>query len=407
MDRYDVVVVGAGLSGLRTARLVADEGLSVLLTDQTADPSRLIRTTGIFVRRTLESFAFPPGMLGPPIRRVTLVSPRGRTLALESRHDEFRVGRMGSLSAHELERARSAGVVWLPEHRFEGIECLRRDTIVGLRDATGEPRMVRTRFLVGADGTFSAVAAALRLDRNLRWITAVDEVISGPDLVRLAIGGGPQLFCLLDPLLAPGYIAWATHDGEELHLGAGGYPERFRETRVLAEVRRLAGAVLAARGLLPDPAALEQVERRECRGGAIPVGGILERIGCIRGLLVGDAAGAPSPLTAGGLDPCLRLPQVAAAAVADHLLRDRQEVLRAYTGARFRPRFTSRLYARRLFDALDDPRLLEAACAILRLPPFRLLAREVFFGQNSFPDPRRCDPGPAEAGAPARPQGAS
>ncbi len=36
----------------------------------------------------------------------------------------------------------------------------------------------------------------------------------------------------------------------------------------------------------------------ERRGGPIPVGGVLRRIGCADGLLVGDAAGAVSPLTA-------------------------------------------------------------------------------------------------------------
>jgi hypothetical protein len=46
---------------------------------------------------------------------------------------------------------------------------------------------------------------------------------------------------------------------------------------------------------------------------------VLPRIACARGLLVGDAAGAVSPLTAGGLDPCLRLSALAAAVAVDFL----------------------------------------------------------------------------------------
>ena len=59
--------------------------------------------------------------------------------------------------------------------------------------------------------------------------------------------------------------------------------------------------------------------RLERRGGRIPVGGVLRRIASPRGLLVGDAAGAVSPLTAGGLDPCLRLSRLAAEVTLDHL----------------------------------------------------------------------------------------
>jgi hypothetical protein len=41
---------------------------------------------------------------------------------------------------------------------------------------------------------------------------------------------------------------------------------------------------------------------------------------------------------------------------------------------------------RRLIAQLTRPVLLEAACAALRLPPLKSLARHVFFGRGSFPD---------------------
>jgi flavin-dependent dehydrogenase len=116
---------------------------------------------------------------------------------------------------------------------------------------------------------------------------------------------------------------------------------------------------------------------------------MLRRIAGTRGLLVGDAAGAPSPLTAGGLDPCFRLSTVATEAIVDHLVRDDQDLLAAYSGDRFRPRFTSRLLMRRLLTSLDDPRLVEAVCLSLRIFPGSAIARSVLFGANSFPgEPR-------------------
>lgn len=383
IEHYDVVVVGAGLSGLRMARLLAEAHLRVLLADGKTDLRGGIHTTGIFVRRTLTSFPLPPECLGPPVRHVTLYSPAGRPLRLESPREEFRIGRMAPLYEHELDRARHAGAEWAPGCRFEGLEFLRTDTLAQLRDAEGAPRLVRTRFLVGADGTFSTAARNLKLDTNREWIVGVEEVLHGVETL-----GPPRLHVILDPELAPGYIAWVAYDGHEFHLGAGGRPARFKAAQALEAVRAVAGDLLYREGLLASPHQLHRAAApaAERRAGAIPVGGILERLASTRGLLVGDAAGAPSPLTAGGLDPCLRLTATAAEAVVGHLARGHSTALADYRGGAFRPRFAARLAMRRLFDSLGDPRLLEAVCLGLRAVPFNLAARRLFFAEASFPD---------------------
>ena len=56
------------------------------------------------------------------------------------------------------------------------------------------------------------------------------------------------------------------------------------------------------------------------RGGLIPVGGRVASFGAERVLLVGDAAGIVSPLTAGGIHTALESGWRAGHAVADHLL---------------------------------------------------------------------------------------
>lgn len=123
----------------------------------------------------------------------------------------------------------------------------------------------------------------------------------------------------------------------------------------------------------------------ERRGGRIPVGGLLPRIANRRGLLVGDASSAPSPLTAGGLDPCLHLSALAARVIPEYLATGNPAALAAYDGRRFRPRLASRLFMRRLFTALRHPLPLEVACALLRTAPLRPLAWHIFFGRGSFP----------------------
>ena len=383
---FDVVVVGAGLGGLQCARLLGRAGLSVLLADRKRTLDEAVHTTGIFVRRTLEDFDLPADCLGPAVRHVTLYSPARRALELTSEHDEFRVGRMGRLYLRFLDDCLRAGVTWLPGARYVGCELADGRATVRL-EVEGRVRRVPARFLVGADGAQSRVARDLDLDANREWIVGVEDVYA--DVPHT---GEPRFHCFLDPRLAPAYLAWVVHDGTETHVGVGGYAARFEPTRALAEFRRSLAGMFA----------LDEGQRVERRGGRIPVGGVLRRIKCAHGLLVGDAAGAVSPLTAGGLDPCMRLSSLAARVIENYLTSGDEAALGPYAGERFRARFVARLWLRRLHAAVRDPALVELACAAMRLPPLSGFARHVFFGRGSFPDvepPTRACPAPhASAG---------
>jgi flavin-dependent dehydrogenase len=386
MKSHDVVIVGAGLAGLQVSRLLAENGLRVLLIDRKDSLTQSIHTTGIFVRRTLEDFALPAECLGPVVRDVTLYSPARRKLELHSQYDEFRVGRMGMLYQQLLEDAIRAGVEWMPATQF--LEAARTNNGSTIRLRTQNSiAVVETRYLVGADGAASRVAAALDLDENREFIVGVEEVLEG-----IPLDGPPRFHCFLDPQLAPGYLAWAVHDGEQVHIGVGGYADRFDPLAALKTFRSSLAGIL-------DLGSAKVVERR---GGRIPVGGVLRRIANSEGLLLGDAAGAVSPLTAGGLDPCMRLSQYAAQVVVDYLETGNGEALRGYSGELFRARFVSRLWMRRALAAIRSAELIEIGCAAMRLPLLRFFAHHVFFGRGSFPDlPTRATTG--EASYAARP----
>ncbi|MGY1830479.1 FAD-dependent oxidoreductase [Geodermatophilus sp. SYSU D01180] len=370
-DTADVLVVGAGLAGLHTATLLARHGHDVLLADRRRRLDGAIRTTGIFVRKTLDDFALPPDCLGPPIRRVVLYPPdRHRPVVLDSDRDEYRVGDMGALYLAAAREAADAGVRLALGTRYAG----RADGASLLAGPDGVAR-VRARFVVGADGARSAVARDLGLDRNTHLLVGAEEVLPVAD------GGGPPTFhCVLDPSLAPGYLAWVVDDGRHAHVGVAGYAARFPDG-VRAALRRFATAAPGLPAGRPG-----EVERR---GGPIPVGGLLRRISCADGLLVGDAAGAVSPLTAGGLDPCLRLSRHAAGVLDDALRTGRADALRHHDGAALRAAFRGRLLLRRGLAAVRTPAMAAAAFPVLRTAPGRAAARRVLFGDRSFPDPAR------------------
>jgi flavin-dependent dehydrogenase len=325
----DVLVVGAGLAGLHAATLLAERGHDVLLVERRATLTGAIRTTGIFVRKTLDDFPLPPHCLGPPIRRVVLYPPGlCRPVNLVSERDEYRVGDMAPLYVAAARDAADAGVRIALGTRYDG----RRDGAFLLAGRDG-PRRVRARFVVGADGARSRVARDLGLDRNRHLLVGAEEVFGIPGSDE-----PPTFHCVLDPSLAPGYLAWVVNDGRHAHVGVAGYAHRFPDgmRRALERFGASAPGVPAGR---PD-----DVEKR---GGPIPVGGLLRLISCPGGLLVGDAAGAVSPLTAGGLDPCLRL-SVRAADVLDDALRvGRPDALTHYDGSALRAHFRGRLLLRR------------------------------------------------------------
>lgn len=230
---------------------------------------------------------------------------------------------------------------------------------------------LRSRFVIGADGARSRVAGWLGLDQNTEWIAGVEEVYTG-----IPLDGPPVFHCLLSNELAPGYLAWLVHDGEEVHLGVGGYPDQFDPRRALEQLRTQP----------PVPVDWSRARLVERRGGLIPVGGVLPNIANRRGLLVGDAAGAVSPLTAGGLDPCVRLSDLAALVTADYLESGDPAALSGYSGEQFRRRFASRLLLRGMLKQMRSSMLLELAVGAMRIPPFSRIAEKVFFGRGSFPD---------------------
>ena len=365
-----MVVVGAGLAGLQCARLVAEAGLDVVLLDRKEDVGERVHTTGIFVRKSIEDFPLPPSYLGPPVRRAVLYSPARRALPLSSRYDEFRVGRMAALYRELLDRCLGAGVRFVSGARYRAARRVARGLVAEV-ERDGRSLSWETRFLVGADGANSQVARDLGLDSNTEWLVGLESVHTG-----VPLADGAALHCFLDPRIAPGYLAWVVQDGEETHVGVGGYPDRFHPQAALAEFTASLDGLFA----------LDEGRLLETRGGRIPVNGVLRRIGTDVGLLVGDAAGAVSPLTAGGFDACLRLSRRAADVIVRRFETGDPGVLAAYSGGKLRTRFWSRRWMRALLAGVRSRAAMELVCGVLRLPPFRNLAWQVFFRRRSFPD---------------------
>jgi flavin-dependent dehydrogenase len=334
---FDVLVVGASFAGLACARAAAGAGLRVGLLEKKQGAGDKLHTTGLIVKDAVDTVPWlrevPPHMVrriegvrlyAPNLRHVDLFAPgyyfwatdaprlldwmvaSVRTLGVEVR--------LGSL----FTEARRVGDLW--EVPLEGGEVL------------------RTRYLVGADGPHSRVAKALGLSRNQHFLFGLEheyaDAAMAPNL----------LHCFIDRRLAPGYIGWAFSGVGVAQVGLARRMNGAATSPPAADLQRLLEKVS---GHITPAGAPQAV-----RAGMIPCGGVLPQVACKGALLVGDAAGMVSPVTAGGIHTALHHGEQAGHAIGAHL-RDRADDPARWLVARY-PRFRSKRALRWLFDRFQS-----------------------------------------------------
>jgi flavin-dependent dehydrogenase len=335
---YDVAIVGAGFAGLACARAGARRGLRVLVTDRKRAPGERVHTTGLVVKEAAERWEIPSA-LTRRVHGIRLYAPSLRSLDLASAGYYF------------LATDTAALMRWLTR---EAARC-------GARVRFGHPYRSgdgagKARYLVGADGPRSLVARDFGLGTNREFLVGVEGEYEG---VRV---DGDRLHCFLDDRLARGYIGWIVpgYNGVAQIGLACRHPRRPD-----------------LRAFLRKIAPVADTSRARClghRGGLIPVGGPVSPMAAERVLLIGDAAGLVSPLSAGGIHTALESGWTAAHAIADHLLEDGEAP--AAVLARTTPRF----FAKRAMRALFDHGMPDAVFdLLLSTRPFVALARSVCF----------------------------
>jgi len=347
-DRYDLVIIGAGFAGLVCARVAAERGLKVAVVDKKPEPGVQLHTTGIVVKEAAEELQIPMH-LTRTIRGVRLYAPGLRQIDLESPDYYFLATDTAGVLRWLAGEAERAGAALMFGTAFE--RARREDGGIVL-----DSPALRTRYLVGADGARSAVARCFGLGVNRRMLVGVES-----EYVGIAGVEPDRLHCFLDTELSPGYIGWAVPGVGITQIGLAGRLGEKPSADGLAEKL----------GRVFDFAQARLVERRS---GPIPVGGAIRPFHAENVLLVGDAAGLVSPLTAGGIHPAFRYGKRAGQVIADHLRAGGPDPGRVL--AREYPRYRWKALLRRALDR-DPPNWVYDWT--LGAPPMRAFARLVYF----------------------------
>lgn len=347
-DRYDLVIIGAGFAGLVCARVAAARGLKVAVVEKKPEPGVQLHTTGIVVKEAAEELDIP-AQYTRKVRGIRLYTPNLRQFDLDSPGYYFLATDTGGALRWMAEEAGRAGAELIFGQAFEGARREDRGIVL-------DTPSIRARYLVGADGARSAVARCFGLGVNSRMLVGVES-----EYVDLEGVDPDRLHCFLDTELSPGYIGWAVPGVGVTQIGLAGR---------LGEKPAADGLAEKLDGLF-DFSQARIVERR---AGPIPVGGIVYPFHAENVLLVGDAAGLVSPLTAGGIYPSFRYGRRAGEVIGDHLLDggpDPGPVM-----AREYPRYRWKALLRRTFDR-DAPNWIYDLA--FGLAPARALAQLVYF----------------------------
>ncbi|MBI1374851.1 MAG: FAD-dependent oxidoreductase [Phycisphaera sp.] len=353
MDSYDLVISGAGFAGLACADAAARRGLRTLVLEKKPDPGARPHTTGILVKEVADGWD-APRQFTRKVRGVRLYAPSLKSVDLVSPGYYFLATDTPGLLRWWAQHAEASGAEVRCDAPFRGVE--KHGDLLRFKE-----RDVEGRYLIGADGAKSKVAEMFNLGRNTQHLVGVEAEytnVRGVDPDRLHV--------FLDSELAPGYIAWVVPGVDIYQVGLA--VRKGREVKLepfMEQVRKVF-----------DFSAAECVSKR---GGLIPVGGLVKPIGRDNVMLVGDAAGMVSPLTAGGIHTALDYGRLAGLAVCDHLLDNGPDPIRVMS--RQLPRFGVKRLMRASIDMRPPNGLYNL---MLGSRVLRSLAQVVFFHKGMF-----------------------
>jgi flavin-dependent dehydrogenase len=361
MSDHDAVIVGASFAGLACAAALASRGAAVTVLDRKQDAGEKLHTTGILVRDAIDHIALLDGLPRELVRRidhVRLYAPSLQHIDLSAPNYYFLATDTAGLMRWLTVRARQAGARFLWNCAFQRATAIPAGYQLG--DALGT-----TRILVGADGPRSTVARTLRLGQNQQFLTGIEH-----EYADVPIEDDGHLHCFIDKQCMPGYIGWVLSGVGVTQVGLARRQAGNDELSVVAAFERF----LAKIAPLFD---FRDLQPASVRAGLIPCGGLVHPLSRPRALLIGDAAGMVSPLTAGGIHTALQHGSRAGHAIADFLAGRGDDP--GLWAARTYPRFHFKRALRFMFDHMQSDWAFDL---LLATSPMRRLASEIYFHQR-------------------------
>ena len=315
---YDVIVVGAGPAGSAAAKIIAQNGIKVLLVDRHAFPRTKICGDGLTPGATrllkqMDVFSFLEPTVAYPIHAIRFVTPKLQSLDVpfKSKHGDsgFLIIKRKELDHALLQSALHSGADFL-QAEVSGLS-FQFGRVNGVRIKTNnKEEILRARIVIGADGASSVVARALNVPKipaKHRFL-AIRGYVEGIEIFEHMVE------FIWTAELKPGYL-WIFPTGKnKANVGLGLPADLYRKNGVNLKKHFFE--------LLEQPFLKQRMTAEmkisDLKSWPIPLAGLFNTPRAFDGaLLIGDAGYWVDPLSGEGIHNALKTGMIAAEIVSE------------------------------------------------------------------------------------------
>ncbi len=311
MEKYEVIVIGAGVAGSVLAGLLAGKGAAVLLVEKDEYAGKTTACGGLLDKPYFDRYVRDPAVMEQHITRNVFIMPWG-TVGFDC--DQVTVKRR-VFDRYLSQKAARSGARLVTSTRALGyrVKSSGRVEVDLLDRRTRERYTVEAKIVAFADGphTLGRHNPRFRQDHNRPfWAYAYAYEVEGIPF------DSQEMRIYLDPQLAPWGYGWIFPNRYDSNIGVGTIQAEIdRGVRVKEKLYYFIETFELTAPLLKERRILDK------KGGFIPMK-LIRHFSDDSQVILGDAAGMVSPLFGAGIDYAIDAAEVCAPVILESLAKN-------------------------------------------------------------------------------------
>ena len=334
MNKFDVVVVGAGPVGSTFARYMANEGFKVVMLERKREVGVPLQCAGLLGKKIKDINILPDEYILNEVYGAYLHSPSDIILKVGRKEPEaYVIDRVG-YDKFLVEQAVDAGAELLLNHRVKGLDVKTGEVRVG----NNSDKIFQGEVIVGADGHASRVSDEFNPKSKsvmaAQYLLDMKKDVFDEDNVNLNVNSN----------ISPGFLWMIPISKSMARVGLFANKDYNGLNEVLKDF-------IQHDNCYKNASILKKYQ------GFIPIYNSKKKIVKDRAILLGDAASQVKPTTGGGLIIGFECAKMAANTVSRALQMEDISILKEYENEykkRFKNELKVQIEVQRIFESLKN-----------------------------------------------------